>query len=793
MAADKKSALRAVLQKTCSSAGPDFDVDATLEFCLCVIGDDPTADAIAPMLSLTLGDENLALRVAKAAVAVWVKPEQLSSVLANWDGESSADTSAVGPPSANFATQRHSDDRTLTSQPEPVASVADAIVDLPKHPLTGAKQAKPFGSKLSQAERRKLDKQQSPNVAREPPLEHLLRPVPAADRPDIYCVDSVRVCRHFLAGGCFRSDCAYSHDVSGLPCRFWPTLAGCDTGDACPFLHAVEGVGPGTVDIREISGDAGRQRKQRGDSNTSDAVTGGSAVVVDEDGDGASDAGEELRAPPRTLGGAAGLASPPPSARAPPSQVTLRFGNAAMTTAKTPGAGGDVPSALEGSLEELDASELDWLLERMAAIDDEEEDETDVDASANDATALSMNAADRALFPSLPTSLGNTAHISSPTRLSVPAPNAGPRSLGALLPASLLQSSGATTGAVSSAAWVPSGSASSPEGYPADTSATRLALAVLQRAFPTIRGEHVREAYFSDVRGRDIKAAARSLSKEFGVPPVPGVLVSAPPASTAAHKPSAGALRHGSGGVSRTNDLAARRVAQSLERVSTGEAVSSLYLSMRSEAEALAKSRNLAYHRATRAYLSGDGADAARFGRQGRELDEKMRAAHARAAAEIFSARNAGGGGASSSSRRSGTGDGLTLPPPASVDVSGTGVPSPLQVHVFDMHGLHPSEAGEVAEGLVSRLTSVVGAAAMSGVTRSGDGCVWLAFLTGTRHHSQRLGKGGGSIHDALLGSLSGPHASQCEVFDPPSGFKSPGSPTGHSPSGVVVVRCVAT
>eukprot|EP00048_Salpingoeca_helianthica_P002020 m.53864 g.53864 ORF g.53864 m.53864 type:complete len:540 (-) comp11853_c0_seq4:28-1647(-) len=45
-------------------------------------------------------------------------------------------------------------------------------------------------------------------------------------------------CRHFVAGGCYRSDCWFSHDLSSIPCRFY--LAGyCKDGETCPFMHAL--------------------------------------------------------------------------------------------------------------------------------------------------------------------------------------------------------------------------------------------------------------------------------------------------------------------------------------------------------------------------------------------------------------------------------------------------------------------------------------------------------------------------------------------------------------------------
>jgi len=55
-----------------------------------------------------------------------------------------------------------------------------------------------------------------------------------------YLVDAAMtakpVCRHMLHGGCYRSDCQFSHDVEGHTCLFW--LRGrCGKGSSCRFLH----------------------------------------------------------------------------------------------------------------------------------------------------------------------------------------------------------------------------------------------------------------------------------------------------------------------------------------------------------------------------------------------------------------------------------------------------------------------------------------------------------------------------------------------------------------------------
>lgn len=63
------------------------------------------------------------------------------------------------------------------------------------------------------------------------------------------------VCRHMLNGGCYRSDCHFSHDVDGHTCLFW--LRGrCGKKDTCRFMHGfseklLEGV---NIDARNVNG-----------------------------------------------------------------------------------------------------------------------------------------------------------------------------------------------------------------------------------------------------------------------------------------------------------------------------------------------------------------------------------------------------------------------------------------------------------------------------------------------------------------------------------------------------------
>jgi DNA-nicking Smr family endonuclease len=43
------------------------------------------------------------------------------------------------------------------------------------------------------------------------------------------------ICRYYMDGGCFRSDCSYSHDPEQLPCPQWMEGSQCDS--SCLYLH----------------------------------------------------------------------------------------------------------------------------------------------------------------------------------------------------------------------------------------------------------------------------------------------------------------------------------------------------------------------------------------------------------------------------------------------------------------------------------------------------------------------------------------------------------------------------
>lgn len=813
-----EAAVEAVLRRACADAAPGFDAAATASFISCVLPDDASPDAIAPMLALTLGDDALASRVAALCVAAWHEPGRAGELALGAPGAVAevaaeavgAGTAATAAANSSGAARDGSPDSGDARAPTVGSATAGPSAD-PAPPPPAKAQGRLFAPRLSQAERRRQGRERGAGALlqpREPPLQHLLRggggggDADGCSRVDPFAPTDARLCRHFLAGACLRSDCAFSHDARGVACRFWTSAGGCGAGEACPFMHAVA-VGAGGArwaDIRSLpDGEGVAEGEEEEAEEASLPGDGGS------DGEGGRLHPPPPPPPPRTLGAAAGLVSAPPQ-----------------------------PGLTDG----LDAGELEWLAARLAELEgggdsvggadgddrsgggegggdgfwgdagdiagdgvgDGDHDWEHARGAGAAPPVPAPDTSDAALFPTLP-SAPTPAGARAPAAAADPAlgaalaggsPRAGHQlSLGALLPPSLLGGSDAAPaghraawgGVASSSPQSEQAGASSADALTGagDTTATRLALAVLQRAFPGVPPPDLRRAFAA--AGRDLRAAGRSVATAHGVAPVPGVLTVPPPPPA----PTGGGGSSGGGGASRAGELAARRVAASLERVATGEAVAALYAAARATAEGLARARNLAFHRATQAYLAGDGSGAARFGRQGRELDERMRAAHAAAAARIFAARNSGG--------RAGGGeaDGVA-PPPARVDVSGTGVPSPLAVHAYDLHGLHPAEASGVAEGVVASVGGG-GPDGGRGFARSADGCVWLAFLSGTRHHSQRLGKGGGSLHDALLGALRGGGGAgwggmRVTVFDPPAAAGLAAGGEGRLPAGVVVVRC---
>ena len=76
-----------------------------------------------------------------------------------------------------------------------------------------------------------------------------------------------------------------------------------------------------------------------------------------------------------------------------------------------------------------------------------------------------------------------------------------------------------------------------------------------------------------------------------------------------------------------------------LPTLSTGESINALYMSYRSRALQLGAARNACLSRAADAWRRGDGAAAKRFSREGHDLNAKMAAESAEAAAKLVRAR----------------------------------------------------------------------------------------------------------------------------------------------------------
>jgi hypothetical protein len=60
-------------------------------------------------------------------------------------------------------------------------------------------------------------------------LEMLVNPTKPVSPPK-------QVCRHFLAGGCYRKDCWFSHDARAKVCKYW-VQGSCLKGPGCEFAH----------------------------------------------------------------------------------------------------------------------------------------------------------------------------------------------------------------------------------------------------------------------------------------------------------------------------------------------------------------------------------------------------------------------------------------------------------------------------------------------------------------------------------------------------------------------------
>jgi hypothetical protein len=273
--------------------------------------------------------------------------------------------------------------------------------------------------------------------------------------------------------------------------------------------------------------------------------------------------------------------------------------------------------------------------------------------------------------------------------------------------------------------------------------AARLALDALARAFPGVPPAELRQCLGAS-QGLLSRACALVAQRNPGATPVEGALhpvrlLRAAPGSSGSSGAPSGSAPHTARG-----EATARAIAGALDIVETGVSLARLYAACRGQAEALARSRNEAFERSSRAFASNQLAQARAYSAQGQALDRRMREAHAAAAARIFEQRNGGSGG-----RGGGGGGGGGL-----VDVR---VSAELQVRVrvWDLHGLHAAEAAPLVEEGLEKAGG------------GGSGGEWVALLTGARNHSSSLGRGGGSLNAGLLEHLRG---QGWRVYEPMAG-----------------------
>ncbi|PFH45911.1 hypothetical protein AMATHDRAFT_88609 [Amanita thiersii Skay4041] len=150
-----------------------------------------------------------------------------------------------------------------------------------------------------------------------------------------------------------------------------------------------------------------------------------------------------------------------------------------------------------------------------------------------------------------------------------------------------------------------------------------------------------------------------------------------------------------------------------LPTLPTGEVVNKLYMAYRQRALQLGAARNACLSRAADAWRRGDGAAAKRFSREGHELNTKMSAEMASAAAKLVrervksaeqavKARDASWsddpGDRTSRGKTVGGGLGICLGIASKMTGDGTLTAEERTECVLDLHGLHSNEANEVLE-----------------------------------------------------------------------------------------------
>ncbi|GMI00484.1 hypothetical protein TrVE_jg11482 [Triparma verrucosa] len=59
------------------------------------------------------------------------------------------------------------------------------------------------------------------------------------------------ICRHLLSGGCYRSDCIYSHDMSRHTCTFWLRGRCKEVDSGCKFFHGFGEPGEAWEEVKE--------------------------------------------------------------------------------------------------------------------------------------------------------------------------------------------------------------------------------------------------------------------------------------------------------------------------------------------------------------------------------------------------------------------------------------------------------------------------------------------------------------------------------------------------------------
>lgn len=260
-----------------------------------------------------------------------------------------------------------------------------------------------------------------------------------------------------------------------------------------------------------------------------------------------------------------------------------------------------------------------------------------------------------------------------------------------------------------------------------------------QDDFPTLSHDNMRGArrgfgqydrggnrgYLDPSRNRFAAAVKKAPSPFTGAPPTGGLA-----AQMAGRREAKAAL--GDSVFSRPTVVAPRpsprirlRAPLLLPTLATGEAVNALYMAYRSRSLQLGAARNACLSRAADAWRRGDGAAAKRFSREGHDLNARMGAEAADAAAKLVRERARGAeaavrgrdaswstDSADRTSRGRACGGGLGVILGVVGKESGEEMGKLTQEErteaVLDLHGLHSNEAGEVLEEFLLAVSFLV-------------------------------------------------------------------------------------